>query len=136
MRCTQPDETWCRFSNNGDCLPGRDGSNPPSRKTDGSGDSNRQSDRGSRNRDFQNNTSVSESADNIIGDAGATEVEVAGLSSNVGQVSGDLQGVVESKKFDFLFGRATGSQHNIDRSKQFSMIMKGLGIFEDTDGIK
>ncbi|WP_144054030.1 hypothetical protein [Baaleninema simplex] len=24
----KPDETWCRFSNNGDCLPGRDGSNP------------------------------------------------------------------------------------------------------------
>ncbi|MCB9751774.1 MAG: RHS repeat-associated core domain-containing protein [Myxococcales bacterium] len=44
--------------------------------------------------------------------------------------------VVPSKKFNYLFGRATGRTHNIERSKQNLGQMRRLGVPDNTRGYK
>ncbi|MFK8260736.1 VENN motif pre-toxin domain-containing protein, partial [Erwinia sp. AnSW2-5] len=42
--------------------------------------------------------------------------------------------VVDAKKFDYLFGRATGNSHTLDRTNQLALEMKQLGITDDING--
>lgn len=42
--------------------------------------------------------------------------------------------VVDANKFNYLFGRATGSKHNLDRSNQLALEMKRLGVTDDLNG--
>ncbi|PIJ50190.1 adhesin, partial [Erwinia sp. OLMDLW33] len=42
--------------------------------------------------------------------------------------------VVDAKKFDYLFGRATGNSHTLDRTNQLALEMKRLGITDDING--
>ncbi|MEN3753886.1 VENN motif pre-toxin domain-containing protein [Mangrovibacter sp. SLW1] len=42
--------------------------------------------------------------------------------------------VVDAKKFDYLFGRASGNAHTLDRTNQLSLEMKRLGITDDISG--
>ncbi|MFV8847586.1 hemagglutinin repeat-containing protein [Serratia fonticola] len=42
--------------------------------------------------------------------------------------------VVDAKKFDYLFGRASGSPHTLDRTNQLSLEMKRLGVTDDVNG--
>jgi filamentous hemagglutinin len=42
--------------------------------------------------------------------------------------------VVDAKKFDYLFGRASGSPHTLDRTNQLSLEMKRLGVTDDMNG--
>ncbi|RYC46182.1 hemolysin BL-binding protein [Pectobacterium zantedeschiae] len=42
--------------------------------------------------------------------------------------------VIDAKKFDYLFGRASGSAHTLDRTNQLSLEMKRLGITDDMSG--
>ncbi len=38
------------------------------------------------------------------------------------------------KKFDYLFGKATGSKHNIDRSVSMEKQLNSVGIFDNKTG--
>ncbi|WP_235843719.1 hemagglutinin repeat-containing protein [Enterobacter quasimori] len=42
--------------------------------------------------------------------------------------------VVDSKKFNYLFGKATGSDHTLDRTNQLALEMKRLGVADDANG--
>ncbi|WP_081850736.1 VENN motif pre-toxin domain-containing protein [Kosakonia radicincitans] len=42
--------------------------------------------------------------------------------------------VVDPKKFDYLFGKATGSDHTLDRTNQLALEMKRLGVTDDING--
>ncbi|WP_231564394.1 hemagglutinin repeat-containing protein [Enterobacter sp. Bisph1] len=42
--------------------------------------------------------------------------------------------VIDPKKFDYLFGKATGSDHTIDRTNQLALEMKRLGVTDDNNG--
>ncbi len=37
-------------------------------------------------------------------------------------------------KFDYIFGKVTGSRHNVARSEQLSIQMKRLGIYDNQNG--
>ena len=41
---------------------------------------------------------------------------------------------IDDKKFDYLFGRATGRQHNLARTNQNALEMKRLGIPDTPEG--
>jgi hypothetical protein len=42
---------------------------------------------------------------------------------------------IDREKFDYIFGKVkSGSQHNIDRSKQLATVMKQLGVNDDLKG--
>lgn len=42
--------------------------------------------------------------------------------------------VVDAKKFDYLFGKATGNSHTLDRTNQLALEMKRLGVADDING--
>ena len=42
--------------------------------------------------------------------------------------------VIDVKKFDYLFGRASGSNHTLDRTNQLALEMKRLGVTDDIKG--
>jgi len=43
--------------------------------------------------------------------------------------------VIETGKYDYIFGRVvSGSQHNIDRSRQLATVMKELGVTDNSTG--
>jgi hypothetical protein len=57
-------------------------------------------------------------------------------SRGLPRVAGGSQGaaVVEQGKFDYLFGRTTGRQHNLARSNQNALQMKRLGVPDTAEG--
>nr|WP_254367288.1 VENN motif pre-toxin domain-containing protein [Pantoea ananatis] len=42
--------------------------------------------------------------------------------------------VIDAKKFDYLFGRASGNNHTLDRTNQLALEMKRLGVTDDIKG--
>ncbi|MGP9418052.1 hypothetical protein ACT3RT_03515 [Ewingella sp. AOP9-I1-14] len=42
--------------------------------------------------------------------------------------------VVDTKKFDYLFGKATGNSHTLDRTNQLALEMKRLGVADHING--
>lgn len=46
----------------------------------------------------------------------------------------DTEVVINPNKYNYLFGRATGSEHNIERTAQLALDMKWLGVSDNQEG--
>ena len=84
----------------------------------------------------KNPDGVTEDGQQIFNDgAGNRWIEEPGTNRRVAvDGAGRISVQIDAKKFDYLFGRAGGRDHNIDRTKQNVAEMKRLGIPDNPEG--
>lgn len=63
-----------------------------------------------------------------------TGKETADKSKGAENTKSPKASVLDEKKFDYLFGRAGGGKHNLDRTNQLAPEMKRLGVIDDANG--
>jgi len=64
-----------------------------------------------------------------------TDAKVSEATKNLFKVNTDNTPIIRNK-LEYLFGNATGRQHNIKRSHNMALDLKGIGIMDNREAIK